>query len=1395
MKGVRAMKFEHEKYDKKVKISGGNNISIGSKTEHTICIAALSEDEFLIKNSNYIEKKSASSELSINGYLVEEPATFFSEHDFIGINDILMYYSEGCLYFCNKIKLDTSLQVENVRESNNHLEYPQFYRSVRQLYKISDNSIEVLQPKSPTEEDNQGFLATVLPAVMSMGMMLMMRLSTGSNKIFLLIFGALMLLSVGITISNFIKQKKKQEAKKENRLERYGDYIEKTENKIIKAREKEKRLLNQKYPSIIELIKNVEDFDARLFERKPSDDDFLVYSIGVGRHSAASQVSFKTQEYVELEDPLMDIPEQLHDKYEFIENMPVVISLKKANAVSFVGVRNKLFQMLKNMILQISIAHYYDDVKMCLFMEKEDVSYLSWVRWLQNFDDGMSDMRYIAYNDDNANKLLERLYTILSKRSNQQTSGRSHYVVFVYRTEKFYAHPIINYIKKAGELGFTFILFEEYPEYVNPDCTSRIFLNENDNAGYIQNATAGEDVLHFEYTHVSSSKAEYVAKRLSPIYVEETSLESNLVKNISLYELLKITSASQLNFKSRWENSRIYESMAAPLGLKSGDEMVCLDLHERFHGPHGLVAGTTGSGKSEILQSYILSMSTLFHPYEVSFIIIDFKGGGMVNQFKNLPHLNGAITNIDGKQIDRSLKSIKAELIKRQRLFAEMEVNHIDDYIKKFKCKEAKVPLPHLILIVDEFAELKSEQPEFMKELISAARIGRSLGVHLILATQKPAGVVNEQIWSNSNFKICLKVQNASDSNEVLKSPLAAEIREPGRAYLQVGNNEIFELFQSGYSGAKVSDGADDVPPYKINMVSLDGKRMPIYEKKKSEGDSDITQLEELVLAISKYCRDANIKPMENICLPPLKEHILCDYSSIELDKNIISVPIGIFDDPDNHYQGINTINLVEDNVCIVGSAGTGKTNMLLNIIRGVSELYSPEEVNIFVLDFASLILASVNKLCYISGVITSRDDELLVTFFNNIKEEIDSRKEKLSEQGYGSFYNYRQAGRKELPLIVIMIDNAVAFKEMFPEWLDFFITLCRDGLSVGISVIYTAAQAGALGYRANAYFSKNIALNCNDRNVYSSLFERNKLYPDECSGRYITNINKSVYEAQGFVPFEYDKYKNTIDAINEFVETTNGKHQSVSVSKLKSMPESITEEYLSEIHYSSTTDNVFIGIEHITLAVHQLNLMQKSVLGILNGNDNEEVGYIKYVLESYLDNDLCNVYIIDGMSKVLKQFAGKNNVHYTNDIKELGTLISELYTNLQSRCEAMSAEEENAYNNRDILVINTAEAYDVITREQLTSIKFTKICNQFKSLGVFVILADLPNINLSFSGPAAIRGIKDSMEIAIFRDMKEQKIIDIPARLAVSKKKRAANDIFYVHSSEISRVRVPFKE
>src|SRR5699024_489069 len=267
---------------------------------------------------------------------------------------------------------------------------------------------------------------------------------------------------------------------------------------------------------------------------------------------------------------------------------------------------------------------------------------------------------------------------------------------------------------------------------------------------------------------------EDVSRGLAPLNHVQ-SLKNSIPESVTFVEMYGIEKVEEFSLAQRWSQNETYKSMAVPLGLRGKDDIVALNLHEKAHGPHGLVAGTTGSGKSEIIQSYILSLAVNFHPHEVAFLLIDYKGGGMANLFKHLPHLLGTITNLDKAQSLRALASIKAELQKRQRLFGECDVNHINQYQKLYKEGKVEEPMPHLFLISDEFAELKAEQPDFMKELVSTARIGRSLGIHLILATQKPTGVVDDQIWSNSKFKLALKVQNESDSKEILKTPDAAE--------------------------------------------------------------------------------------------------------------------------------------------------------------------------------------------------------------------------------------------------------------------------------------------------------------------------------------------------------------------------------------------------------------------------------------------------------------------------------------------------------------------------------------------------------------------------------------------------------------------------------------------
>ena len=268
-----------------------------------------------------------------------------------------------------------------------------------------------------------------------------------------------------------------------------------------------------------------------------------------------------------------------------------------------------------------------------------------------------------------------------------------------------------------------------------------------------------------------------------------------------------------------------------------------------------------------------------YSPEDAAFVLIDYKGGGMANVFEGLPHIAGMITNLsdaESGELDsgltrRACSSLKSEVRRRQAVFKEYGVNHIDAYSRLYREGRTNIPMPHLIIISDEFAELKKEQPDFIKELVSISRVGRSLGVHLILATQKPSGVVDDEIQGNSRFRICLRVQDKQDSTGMIMRPDAAFITEAGRAFLQIGNDEIFEEFQSGYSGGEYipHDKVESAEDSEAAMIAMDGRPAVVHIRGKFDGDRN-SEITEMVRYISETSASNNIKCAKTLWLPPL---------------------------------------------------------------------------------------------------------------------------------------------------------------------------------------------------------------------------------------------------------------------------------------------------------------------------------------------------------------------------------------------------------------------------------------------------------------------------------------------------------------------------------------------
>lgn len=1387
---------ERKKFTRSIDIRGTSSFGIGAGQENQIVLVSryVKSDSLLFSQANNcltLNIRNTTYGVYINGRRAQNGEKI-QNGDFFSISDAIFFYKDGFLWTENSDVV--RINRLNFSDEETQCAYPKFKRNSRVKVVPSEEKIEILDPPAKPEKPKANILQRLLP---SMGMLIASGVMAFIGSPTMLIFSGISGVMAIVTAVIGMKEGKKEfEQKTRDRLEKYNAYISNKRVEIEQARQEERTVLEEIYISDEVERQNLTNFAYNLFDRSADDEDFLCVRLGTGNVAAKREINYKKQEKLEIEDDLQLMPAQLSDEYRTVQGAPVVCDLKAVNAVGVTGTIGCQLAMLKCMVLDIVARQYHSDVQLVFVADKANKDHVWRYRMLPHVYNEALHTRNIVCNAESKNLIFEYLYKELSQRE-QSKSHDSNIVVFFLNESGFNSHPISKFVDKAKDLGVTFVFFGQERADIAQGCGALIEVLDM-RQGVLVDTSDKNHSTKFIYNPIDDETMDSIVSLLTPVYTEEISLEGTLTKNISMFQLLNILAVDDLDLEKRWASTKVHKSMSAPIGVsKTG--VVSLDLHDKFHGPHGLVAGTTGSGKSEILQTYILSMATLFHPYEVGFVIIDFKGGGMVNQFRELPHLMGAITNIDGREINRSLKSIKAELQKRQRLFAEADVNHIDKYIQKFKTGEVREPLPHLIIIVDEFAELKAEQPEFMKELISAARIGRSLGVHLILATQKPAGQVNEQIWSNSRFKLCLKVQTQEDSNEVLKSPLAAEIKEPGRAYLQVGNNEIFELFQSAYSGA--SERADDsnVKEFAIYELPDTGKRVPVFaQRRQKSGENSSTQLDAIVRYVHDYCDKTHISKLPDICLPALSEIISFPEKISKRNGESIWADVGIYDDPDNQYQGTYAIDLTNQNVMLIGSALSGKTNVLQTIIRSVATNYTPEEVNIYIIDFASMVLKNFEGLNHVGGVVTASEDEKLKNLFKLLHTEVEARKEKMLSVGVSSFAAYKEAGKTDIPQIILMIDNLTALKELYFQDDDELLSLCREGLSVGISVVIANAQTAGIGYKYLSNFSCRIAMFCNDSGEYGSLFDHCRERIEDIHGRSIVEIDKIHLECQMYLAFEGEKEIQRVAEIRTFISRVNENNRGACARVIPLIPAVLTSEYIQTnfAAYMQEPYTVITGLDYATVSPAVLQLNGVGAIGISGKPGAGKQNFICYIIQMlgtiYPGNT--EVTIIDGLNKRLARMKSVANVVSYDFLADRAIdAVNRLEQRLAERYNALATEVGCEDNHLLLLVLNSRDAVEAISSNTTAMNAYRNITGKYKNMNVCVLVGDFENANVPYAAPEIFKKLKETKQIFFFDDLANIKILDMPlAMLRQFKKQVEVGEGYFIRDNECCKIKTP---
>ena len=814
--------------------------------------------------------------------------------------------------------------------------------------------------------------------------------------------------------------------------------------------EEEMQVRRDAFPDSSELTNRVRSLSPRLWERRPTDPDFLCVRVGWGDEPSTAQVGLPSGGSRELRD---ETAERLA-RYATLRAVPVVVDLRAAGTCGLCGEPEDVTGLARWLILQLAALNSPNELRMAAVLSSGTQASWEWLKWVPHFGATIGEER-IAFG-------AEALHLVEQLGSEVETPAARrgvHTVVFVEGDSEVPRSALARLLRSATSGDVTLLWLGRDPGALPGECRAIVETNTSADTLRIVYPAEGERFEHSGPEGASPDHALAMALALAPIRDAGVAVERGSVpRRTGLWEALDIADPRPEDVLARWRSKDRKRSVLVGV---SAEGPLALDL--RLDGPHALIGGTTGAGKSELLQSMIGALAYAHPPEQVNLLLIDYKGGTAFKDLEPLPHVVGSVTDLDGHLARRTLESLDAELKRREKILRSNSARDVLELEER-----SAEPLPDLVLIVDEFAALVAELPEFVDGIVDIAQRGRALGLHLILATQKPAGVINEKIRANTNLRISLRMSDEADSFDVIGLPDAAHIPRaiPGRGYVRTGHGEVTE-FQSPYATAPAITAATD----RLVVRAL-GPAGP-YVENGDTGSTTGTQLELLVAAIAEAGRDR--MPFSPV-LPPLPD--VLELAGLGPPSGPRRFPIGLLDEPATQRQQPYELAFERDGSALVyGTGGSGKTTLLRTIAASIAMHSRPDETHIYAIDFGTRGLAALDALPHCGSVVFAEEEERIRRLFAMLRDEIQKRR----------------AAQGPAPDVVVLLDGyagfAAAFERVeFGEMVDALPRLVADGRQVGIHFVITADRRGGVPAALTGIIGTRIVLRLADDDEYSAL-------------------------------------------------------------------------------------------------------------------------------------------------------------------------------------------------------------------------------------------------------------------------------------------------------------------
>ncbi|MFJ6571609.1 FtsK/SpoIIIE domain-containing protein [Streptomyces sp. NPDC091292] len=960
------------------------------------------------------------------------------------------------------------------------------------------------------------------------------------------------LLSPLILFGNYFMDKKHGRKSHAKQVKEYKEHKARIEKDAQDALVTERVDRRQAVPDPASVLSMSTGPRTRLWERRRTDPDHLLLRVGTGQ--LPSEV-------------VLDDPEQDDHKREVtwtIEDAPVAIALGDRGVIGVAGPGDAPQAIGRWIIAQSAVLHSPLDVQFYVLTENSAETTWDWVRWLPHSrpsggqDANIligTDAETVAARIGELTQLLDARQKASKDNGRQQMFSDPDIVVVWDGSRRLRSMPgVVRLLREGPSVAMYAVCLDAEERFLPGECQAVVVAEPRPDldsdpspagtpatpapappggfpsfhawhAADADDSGTGSDKplelrLRVEQTgtarvrkvrpdFVSAAWCARLSRSLSPLRdISGETEDSALPGSSRLLDVLQLEPPTGDAITARWRMGG--QSTMAVVG-ESYDGPFGIDI--RRDGPHGLIAGTTGSGKSELLQTIVAALAVANTPENMTFVLVDYKGGSAFKDCVKLPHTVGMVTDLDAHLVERALESLGAELKRREHILAAADAKDIEDYQDLARRDPSHAPVPRLLIVIDEFASMVRDLPDFVTGLVNIAQRGRSLGIHLLLATQRPSGVVSPEIRANTNLRIALRVTDGGESSDVIDSPEAGHISKstPGRAYVRLGHASLVP-FQSGRVGGRRPGAADPqlLAPWASALSWEDlGRATLVKPKAEAREEEEITDLKVLVDAVNDANATLGIPPQHSPWLPALSETLLLDDvpqpAAPATPSALTPAAFGIEDLPADQARRPVVVDFASFGHLLIGGAPrSGRSQILRTIAGSLARTNSTADVHLYGIDCGNGALNALTRLPHCGAVVARNQTERAVRLITRLKAELTRRQDLLADQGYADIGEQRAAAAEEdrLPHLVILLDRWEGWLPTLGEYnhgelTDELQTMMREGASVGIHAVITGDRQILLGRMASLTEDK-YGLRLADRSDFTMLGINARKVPEE---------------------------------------------------------------------------------------------------------------------------------------------------------------------------------------------------------------------------------------------------------------------------------------------------------